>query len=248
MTKKHTVANSGTRGARLHLNIVQQKEYVRSREPVRPTTGKVVGYFPSVKNGRQVAWESQLEKKACLLFEFSPAIKGYNEQPTPIHFHHEDGIRKYTPDFVLELTTGASVYVEVKPASKLSCDELKEKFRNIDTYFTRNGFDFILITDEELNQPTRLRNLNFLRPHLSSKCSKNLVVSISTDFDKNMPITLEDLITHTGSLNLTYSLIAQGVFIFDLDYPLTLTSLLTHSKEAENETCLFSYRTAPDFG
>lgn len=248
MTKKHTVVNSGTREARLRLNIVQQKEYVRSREPVRPTTGKVVGYFPSVKNSRQVAWESQLEKKACLLFEFSPAIKGYNEQPPSIYFHHEDGLRKYTPDFVLELATGASVYVEVKPASKLSCEELKEKFRNIDTYFIRKGFDFILITDQELNQPTRLRNLNFLRPHLISKYGKDLVTSISTDFDKSMLITLEDLISYTGSLNHTYSLIAQGVFTFDLDSPLSLTTRLTHSKEADNETCLFSYRTAPDFG
>lgn len=245
MTKKHTVSNSSSREARLCLNSVQQKEYARSREPVRRTAGKVVGYFPSIKTGRQVAWESQLEKKACLLFEFSPAIKTYQEQPPSVHFHHDDGMRKYTPDFVLELATGATVYVEVKPKSKLTSD-LKNKLRNIDAHFLKNGSDFILITDDELNQPTRLKNLNFLRPYLASKCEKNASL-ISKGFNRNKPITLESLIHCTGSLSTAYTLIAHGVFAFDLDIPLTLTTLLTYSKEADNETCLFSYRTAPNF-
>ena len=165
MSIKNTVVPFGThRGTRLHLKSVPQPSVMRAREPVRPTAGKVVGFLPSVKNNRQVAWESQLEKKACLLFEFSPIVARYREQPITIGFPSGGCIRKYTPDFELHLNTGQRIYVEVKPASKLADDELKTKFRAIDAFWQQHGCYFIVITDEELNQPVRQSNLAFLRP------------------------------------------------------------------------------------
>jgi hypothetical protein len=249
MSIKNTVVPFGTvRGARLRLNSAPQPSVIRAREPVRPTAGKVVGFLPSVKNNRQVAWESQLEKKACLLFEFSPIVVSYREQPVTISLSNDGRIRKYTPDFELRLTTGQRVYVEVKPSGKLANVELKTKLRNIDTYWKQHGCYFIVITDEELNQPARQSNLSFLRSYLSHPCSVDLIEQSRSWLSRRQAVTLLDLAEFTGSLSCAYSLLAQGHIRFDLDLPIELDSLLTiQTKGLTDETCLFAYRTSPDF-
>src|SRR5690606_8555800 len=249
MSFKHTVVPFGThRGARLRLNLAPQPSVIRAREPVRPTAGKVVGFLPSVKNKRQVAWESQLEKKACLLFEFSPIVARYREQPITISFPSGGSIRKYTPDFELQLKTGQRIYVEVKPASKLADDELRAKFRDIDAFWQQHGCYFIVITDEELNQPVRQSNLSFLRPYLSHQCSDDVIEQARLWLSSHQTATLDELTSFIGSLSDAYALLAQGHITFDLDQPIDLDSLLTIQPEGStDETCLFAYRTAPDF-
>lgn len=249
MSIKNTVVPFGTyRGARLCLNSAPQPSVIRAREPVRPTAGKVVGFMPSVKNNRQVAWESQLEKKACLLFEFSPIVVSYREQPITISFPSGGYIRKYTPDFELQLNTGQYIYVEVKPASKLADDELRVKLCDIDTFWRQHGCYFIVITDDELNQPIRQSNLSFLRPYLSYQCSADLIGQARSWLSSHQTATLGELTDFIGSLSSAYALLAQGHITFDLDQPIDLESLLIIQPEGStDETCLFAYRTSPDF-
>lgn len=249
MSFKNTVVPFGThRGARLRLKSAPQPSVMRAREPVRPSAGKVVGFLPSVKNKRQVAWESQLEKKACLLFEFSPIVTSYREQPITISFPSGECIRKYTPDFELQLNTGQRIYVEVKPASKLADDELRAKFRDIDAFWQQHGCYFIVITDEELNQPVRQSNLSLLRPYLSRTCSGDLIKKLRSALSPQDVISLEELAEFTGSLSSAYTLLAHSHITFDLDQPIELNSLLTTKPEGStDETCLFAYRTSPDF-
>ena len=249
MSFKRTVVPFGTpRGARLCLNSEPQPSVMRAREPVRPTAGKVVGFIPSAKNNRQVAWESQLEKKACLLFEFSSIVVSYREQPITISFPSDGCIRKYTPDFELKLKTGQRIYVEVKPAKKLADEELRAKFRDIDAFWVQHGCHFIVITDEELNQPVRQRNLSFLRPYLSYQCRADLIKEARVWLSDHRNVTLQELAEFIGSLSSTYSLLARGYIAFDLDQPIELKTLLTiQTEESANETCLFAYRTSPDF-
>src|SRR6187431_3715186 len=111
----------------LHLLSAPISPSTRVREPVKPTTGRVVGYFPSVKNNRSIAWESQLEQKACYVFEFSREITKYQEQPLNIYYRLNGEFLRYTPDFELTLVSGELVYVEIKPAAKLQNQILQEK-------------------------------------------------------------------------------------------------------------------------
>ncbi|EJL8267927.1 TPA: transposase [Vibrio cholerae] len=249
MSFKNTVVPFGTyRGARLRLKSAPQPSVMRAREPVRPTAGKVVGFLPSVKNKRQVAWESQLEKKACLLFEFSTIVTSYREQPITISFPSGGCIRKYTPDFELQLSTGQRIYVEVKPASKLADDDLRAKFRDIDTFWKQHGCYFIVITDEELNQPVRQSNFTFLRPYLALQCSADVIGQAKSWLSSQQTATFDELTSFIGSLSDAYALLAQGHITFDLDQPISRDSLLTiQPEESTYETCLFAYRTSPDF-
>ncbi|MVF14233.1 hypothetical protein FT643_19025 [Ketobacter sp. MCCC 1A13808] len=248
MSLKNTVVPFGARrGDRLRLNIAPQPPVTRAREPVRPTAGKVVGFFPSAKNNRQIAWESQLEKRACLLFEFSSGVLSYREQPITIFYPCEGKMRKYTPDFELLLTTKQRVFVEVKPASKLKDQELIKRLRNISAFWMQHDCHFIVITDEELNQPVRQHNLSFLRPHLKPACNRELVDAATKWLLQNQDATVQGLSEFTGSLNKVYSLIAQGHIAIDLDKPISLETQLSTLKDINDETCLFTYRTAPDF-
>lgn len=249
MPFKNTIVPFGTcSGDRLRLNSCPQPYVIRAREPVKPTTGKVVGFLPSVKNNRQVAWESQLEKKACLLFEFSPIVVSYREQPVTISFPSGGCIRKYTPDFELKLNTGQLIYVEVKPVNKLSDHNLMDKLRDIDTFWQKHGCFFIVTTDEELNQPARHSNLAFLRTYLSHHCSADLIGKARSFISSHQTVTLDELSHFMGSLSDTYALLAQGHITFNLDQPIDHESLLTIQPEGIiDETCLFAYRTSPDF-
>ncbi|ASA55807.1 hypothetical protein BSQ33_08940 [Vibrio gazogenes] len=109
----------------------------------------------------------------------------------------------------MRLKTGQRIYVEVKPSSKLANVELKTKLRNIDTYWKQHGCYFIVITDEELNQPARQSNLSFLRSYLSHPCSVDLIEQSRSWLSRRQAVTFLDLAEFTGSLSCAYSLLAQ---------------------------------------
>ncbi|MEQ1546066.1 Tn7 transposase TnsA N-terminal domain-containing protein [Methyloglobulus sp.] len=115
---------------------------------------------------RMVAWESQLEQKACYHFEYSPAVVAFREQPETLCFPYQNRMCEYTPDFQLTLFDGEICYVEVKPLSKLFKPDILERLQLAHQFLAEKGYNFIMITDEELNYPTRIRNLSILRPYL----------------------------------------------------------------------------------
>lgn len=87
------------------INILN-KHKKRVRQPVTPSKGRVVGQFPSIKNKTSVAWESQLELKACRIFEYSHFIESYREQPAVVKYMLEGAMRRYIPDFELTCLNG----------------------------------------------------------------------------------------------------------------------------------------------
>ncbi|MCO7226632.1 TnsA endonuclease N-terminal domain-containing protein [Pleionea sp. CnH1-48] len=238
--------SSGVQG-RLCLKIAPQPDVVRAREPVQRTKGRVVGYYPSVKNNRQIAWESQLEQKACNLFEFSSVVASYREQPITIYFPTGNELCKYTPDFELILTNGQTIYVEVKPAGKLANKRIIERLKDISNFLEKKNHNFIVITDEELNQPTRQRNFNLLRQYLTKEIEEQFQPLIRQKYSSCSKETVESLSNCLGSIGRVYSLMAKGIITFDLDTPIQLSTQLYLSEESKHETCFFSYRVAPNF-
>jgi hypothetical protein len=119
----------------------------RARTIVRPTGGIVRGKFPSRKNGRMVHHEGLLELDAIYLFEASPLIAGYREQPITIRYPDGNRLRRYTPDFELRLTTGEIVLVEIKPLRRLRADEVRHTFDLIADHMARSGTSFVILTD-----------------------------------------------------------------------------------------------------
>ncbi|MGL4675908.1 MAG: hypothetical protein ACRCXK_13715 [Wohlfahrtiimonas sp.] len=118
MSKKNVIVlrNTAQHVSLSHRKVTEENNQ-RAREPITRSRGKVRGQFPSTKMNRMVAWESQLERRACYLFEFSPCIKSFREQPIQLRIPHINKLCRYTPDFELIWHTGEISYVEIKPES-----------------------------------------------------------------------------------------------------------------------------------
>jgi len=213
-----TLNATGKRGAFLHLNITPQPKAERAREPVTRSRGLVRGQFPSTKMKRMIAWESQLEQKACYHFEYSPAVVAFREQPETLCFSYQNRMCEYTPDFQITLCNGEIWYVEVKPLSKLFKPDIIERLQLAHQFLADKGYSFIVITDEELNYPTRIRNLSILRPYLRFEIPSYITQQTITWLVQSTDPTLEAL------------------------------SQFLDSKSTAFETCLFAFRTGPDFG
>ncbi|MGL5339137.1 MAG: TnsA endonuclease N-terminal domain-containing protein [Aeromonas veronii] len=248
MSSKNTVVPFGTRQkAKLCQTSVRQRKDVRVREPVRPTTGRVVGFYPSTKNNRLVAWESQLKQKACALFEFSADVVSYREQPITIYFESDGQMRRYTPDFELRFHDGRSMYLEVKPFAKLQGHSVKRRFQQVARFWEMHGQQFGVITDIELHHPTLQRNLKLLRAHQRVHVPDEVWLRIGHWLRAIGSVTFEQLAELLNSPTQVYALIAQQVLHVDLLTPFSPTTTLHSPEGIGHETCLFSYRTAPDF-
>jgi len=248
MPSKNTVVPFGTRQeAQLRLKSGPLRKEMRVREPVRPTTGRVVGYYPSTKNNRLVAWESQLEQKACALFEFSPDVVRYREQPISVYFECDGQMRRYTPDFELQLQDGRSLYLEVKPFAKLQGRDIKRRLQQIARFWVLNGRQFGVITDLELYHPALQLNLKLLRAHQRAHISDAVRQRVEHWVGTAGPVTFEQLAELLNSPTQVYALIVQRALHVDLFTPFSPTTTLHLPEGIGHESCLFSYRTAPDF-
>lgn len=194
-----------------------------------------------------VDWESQLERRACYRFEFSPAVLSFKEQPQPIRFRIGDLLAKYTPDFELELVNGETWFVEIKPFDHLQRPDLAERLSLASSWFKRNGYKFIVITDEELIHPNLESNLAFLRHFQAHELSESTVSHTCHWFDQIDIPTLGGLHRFFGDKVTAYALLSQNLISTDLSELFSLNSELFLLEESSYAKLLFSYRTAPDF-
>jgi len=134
----------------------------RARNIISPSGGIMRGKFPSKKNGRMIHHEGLLECDAIYLFELSPLITRYREQPVKINYPDGDRLRLYTPDFELVLATNEIVLIEVKPTRSLQRPEIRHKLDCIAAHFERIETTFNILTETTIRQEPRLSNLRWL--------------------------------------------------------------------------------------
>lgn len=77
--------------------------------------GEAAGSFFSKKLGREVCYESGLERDALAALEASSAIEWYQEQPISITYVWRGRERRYYPDIIAALHDGRRLLIEVKP-------------------------------------------------------------------------------------------------------------------------------------
>lgn len=244
MPLKNTAEPNGT-AQRINSSL-KNTSSTRVREPITRSRGKVRGQFPSTKMGRMIAWESQLERRACYLFEFCKGVEAFREQPIRLHIPFSDVIKRYTPDLELTLQTGEIWYVEIKPANKLQDLKLLAFYQAVAKELTSKGYTFVIITDQELNHPIRENNFILLRRYQDTYLPKTLIARVTYWLSQKSIRNLAELVHYLGSYQLAYSLLVQGYLCFDLEQPLTNHTTI-YIKENTHENCLFTGRTSPDF-
>ena len=129
-------------------------------------TRSVAGYFYSVKNKRNIDFESQLEKKFYLMFEFNDEIESYQEQPVKVETVLNGRKITYIPDcliYFMPILNKKPLLVEIKYLKEMK--EKKEKIVNkvkvVSKYSKENGYLFKIFTDKKLNE-TYIDNIKFL--------------------------------------------------------------------------------------
>jgi hypothetical protein len=208
----------------------------RARNIITPSGGIVRGKFPSRKNGRMVHHEGLLELDAIYLFESSPNIVRYREQPITLHYPDGAKLRRYTPDFELVFSTGEIVLVEIKPVSSIQHQEVQHKLDCIAEYMRRSEIAFIVLTDKELRQEPRLSNLRWIY-HQCRRIppSPDAMTIVIHKFRHRLPLSLFAATTMltTGSVDL-YSLLLAGHLRCSLDQPISQETLVELNTEADN--------------
>lgn len=248
MSKNCSVAYKSTRlRDGFASRIGQQNQHNRSREPITRSRMSVRGSFPSLKMGRMVDWESQLERKACYRFEFSSAVIEFHEQPAPLSLFIDGKYRRYTPDFELSMADGSTLIVEVKPYAKLLKNDIRELLGYASVECEYQGKKLVAVTDQELSDPVINANLHFLRPYLGTSLDKNVQRQALLVFKARPALTIAELAAELGHLGDVYSLLAHQILSIDMNKQIRHDLPISLLGEQNHETRFFSYRAAPFF-
>jgi len=140
--------------------------YTAARKITNRGTRKNIGFFPSKKNERPIAFESLLELDYIHLLEFDSDVLKYWEQPETIAYSYSCKHYRYTPDFFVKRKSKTQL-IEIKPKSnleKILCDDFKsKKYLAAAHYCKSKGYsEFKIITDEEIRSGSMLKNIKYL--------------------------------------------------------------------------------------
>ncbi|NWD69172.1 transposase [Pseudomonas gingeri] len=106
------------------------------------------GYFPSLKNGHSVPFESILESGFFRLLELSPDVFSYKVQPIRESFEIEGRPAQYVPDVEVKLFDGTTIWVEIKPAVHWKNHATAARLDAAATHFSATNRRFEVVTDE----------------------------------------------------------------------------------------------------
>ena len=208
----------------------------RSREVISPSGGIMRCKFPSRKNARLVHCEGMLELDAAYLFEASPQITCYREQPAKVPFPDGDRVRRYTPDFELTLTTGEIVWVEVKPALSLADEDVQHRLQMVREHMGRSERPFTILSDEVLRVEPRQANVRqiFHRMPRSAPTMDTAVMALRRCAEE-LPAPLHQAAATLAGVGLQpYSLLMMGLLRCDLSAALAPDTLITLAKENDD--------------
>ncbi|MFX4235377.1 TnsA endonuclease N-terminal domain-containing protein [Aliarcobacter butzleri] len=124
----------------------------------------VTGTFASIKNNRNIFYESLLERDFFLSLEFDSTVKSYEEQPLRIQYNMYGKRTNYTPDCLVHYNNGEpSCIVEVKFSNEIKEKKLflLDKFEQIENYLANNDMNFKLFTENNIDK-IYLHNIKFI--------------------------------------------------------------------------------------
>lgn len=191
---------------------------------------KIIGKFPSRKNGRAVWYESQLERDLIHLLEIDPDVVSYREQPFKIRYVLNGGIHLYTPDFLVERTKRKQV-VEVKTEKDAEKEENKAVFARAALICQRDGYEFVLATDKTIREQPRLDNVKLLYKYSGTPVPNEHQIHAYAFFAKRKKSTIAEMVNFFASkgsgMQVVYALIYLGILWVDLSKPIGAKSIVS---------------------
>lgn len=196
------------------------------------------GHFPSYKLGRMVSWESQLERKCIWHLEYSPAVCSYEEQPVELLFCDDAGKEhRAVPDFGVQLRDGRRLLIEVKPAAKLLRSELRDRLARVAAAAIAKGYEYKIVTDQDLNSEPLLTNLQDLLRHRPPRCDFAYYQSMLSKLPKS-ELTVEAVADLVGGIAALRRMQALHLVTIDLRVPFAPELKVVHLTGESHEFLL----------
>jgi len=194
-----------------HNNIdsVYNKESMRRRLD-RFSRFNISGLCPTLKDTQPHFFESFNESHFALMFEFEQTIKSVRTQPFSISYTDDKKKRLYTPDFSLSYCDGSVRVVEVKHSKAIDA-KTKRTHCLIEKAFEKLGFEFVVLTENDLPPRRALSNMKMiLRNALSMKVVND--EHVNTLLDVLPPeLTLQKAHSICDALNINRNMICHFV-------------------------------------
>ncbi len=205
--------------------------------PVRKVSnrgGNAIGRFPSTKMGRMIAFESLLERDFIYLLDYDPAVEWFEEQPLSIEYLHEGKQLHYTPDFHL-LEDGQHVLVECKPERFVETEENRRKFGVAQEWCQGCGWEFRVVTEQQIRSGFRLQNIKLLSQYARQKVDSAIRSQIFASLQEaRAAVSVQDLAQAIGS--------PVAASIFCLAYQHEISLALDHAPISEATIVSISLR------
>ncbi|WP_123584330.1 TnsA endonuclease N-terminal domain-containing protein [Pseudomonas brassicacearum] len=179
------------------------------------------GYFPSLKNGRPVPWESQLEGGFFRLLELSPLVRSYKIQPSRERIRVNDFYVEYIPDVRAVLEDGREWWFEVKPEKRLLVHSVKEKMAAATAHFADTNRNFSIVTDALIWADTLSENLREVLYHRRGPfLTQPERLETRSKLEMSQPKNLSELCSVFGEA-AAWRLLGLGVVGVDLEQSIT---------------------------
>ncbi|MGB7923487.1 MAG: TnsA endonuclease N-terminal domain-containing protein [Pyrinomonadaceae bacterium] len=185
-------------------------------------TKKCIGKFPSVKAGRNIWYESTIERDFIYLLEFDPDVVLYKEQPFRVKYTFDGKRRSYVPDFFVQRGDKFQV-IDNKPAGKAITAANKLRYRIFKSIFREQGYEFIVATDLQIRVGPLLGNVKTfwrysrtpVHPLQEVRCQEYL----SERQEASIQELADALAPHGVTLQVVYALLYRGVLATDMRRP-----------------------------
>jgi hypothetical protein len=188
---------------------------------------KVIGKFPSIKMGKMVWWESQIERDHLYLVEFDTDVLSYEEQPLKIRYYIDGEAHIYTPDLRVVRTFKKQI-VEVKDWESAQKDEYIELFRRVAPICQREGYEFVVVTDRDIRIQPRLNNIKLIYKYAKTPVTSVHQIHLYSSFSDSAALTLGEITRGFASKGIpgsvVYAFIYRGILSVDLMQPISPAS------------------------
>jgi hypothetical protein len=201
----------------------------RAREVIHRGPRRTVGRFASVKMGRMVHWESQLERDLIYQLEFDRRVLVYQEQPLSVKLRVDGRPRKYTPDLLIRRADSYDI-IEVKPADTAGKPEWQALFGAAREHFAGLGANFCVVTDAEIRVQPRLANIVMLLRHQRTTVDgsvRNAVIHWLRNGAIPLAIIEAELSALNAGIREIWALACAGDIQLGLDSVIGLDSLIS---------------------
>jgi hypothetical protein len=190
----------------------------------------------------RVAWyESLLERDFMYLLDRDADIQHWEEQPLKIRFVHNGKTHYYTPDFEVHRSAKKQI-VEVKPRKKVDSGEWDLVFRIASSLCEREGYEFVVVTDETIRKQPELENIKKLWKYARTPLLPQHQILCKRFFRRSQSseVTLGELLSYFQAekvqAEVAYALIFFGALDIDMGQPINPKSLVRMPPIARKES------------